>query len=299
MNDSRHSMKLAVAFVALWAAEEAMTARVLGRYGLTQVVWLRFVMHLLLLWALWGRHDVASLWRTKRPWCQLARSSMLVGMPACWMLGTQRGLSPAVLMSVFWLAPLLILGLAQWFLRERVSREVWLAVGVACVGVFALTGPYVLSRPHLLVFPLGMALCFSLYVVMTRSLRSEPTRTNLFYAGLGVCLLLTPLIPLKWVTPTLPDLLVHLGVALLGLGALFMLERLTAAAPLSNSVPLVYLQIPFAMGIAWSLGQHDPTLHALIGLLVIGAVAFHVWQRETRRIARLVRDTARGARSKA
>jgi drug/metabolite transporter (DMT)-like permease len=294
MNDSRHSMKLTVAFVALWAAEEAMTARLLGRYGLNQVVWLRFVLHLLFLWVLFGRHDVASLWRTKRPWCQLARSSMLVGMPVCWILGMQRGLSPAVLMSVFWLAPLLILCLAQWFLRERASHEVWLAVGMACVGVFASTGPHILPRPHLLAFPFGMALCFSLYVVMTRSLHSEPTHTNLFYAGLGVFLLLTPLIPLNWVTPTLSDLLVHLGVALLGLGALYALERLTAAAPVSNSAPLVYLQIPFAMGIAWSLGQHDPTLRTLIGLLVIGAVVLYVWQRETRHVARLARDTARG-----
>lgn len=294
MNDHRHSMKLLIAFVALWAAEEALTARVVGRYGLPQIVWLRFVLHLLLLWALWGRRDPASLWRTKRPLYQLARSSMLVGMPAFWILGAQRGLAPALLMSVFWLAPLLILGLAHVLLRERVSRKVWLAAALACFGVFALTGPHAVPRPQLLVFPLGMALCFSLYVVMTRSLRSEPTRTNLFYTGLGVCLLLTPWVAQNWITPSAPDLLVHAGVAVLGLGGLFALERLTAAAPVSNFAPLVYLQIPFAMGIAWGLEQYDPTLRTLVGMLAIGAAAAYAWKRLPKRRALLAADTATG-----
>ncbi len=280
MNGSRHSMKLTIAFAALWAAEEALTGLVLARYSLSQVVWLRFVFHLVLVWALWGRRDVGLLWRTKRPLVQFARASMLVGMPACWILGVQRGLAPSMLMSVFWLAPLLILGLAHLFLRERVSPTVWLVAALACGAVFALTGPHAMPRPLLLVFPLGMALCFSLYVVMARSLRTEPVAANLFYAGLGVCLLLAPLIPSNWITPTGPDLLIHAAVALLGLGSLFALERLTAAAPVSDSAPLMYLQIPFALGIGWSLGQHMPLLRTLVGMAAIGAAAFYVWQRE-------------------
>jgi len=294
MKDSRHSMKLMVAFVALWAAEEALTGILLSRYSLTQIVWLRFLLHLLMLWALFGRDQVSSLWRTKRPVFQLVRASMMVGMPACWVLGVQRGLAPSTLMSVFWLAPLLILALARLFLRESVSPKVWLAAAVACVGVFALTGPHAMPRPILLVFPLGMAMCFSLYMVMTRSLRDEPTRTNLFYTGLGVCLLLAPRVPSGWVTPTAPDLLILAGIALLGLGGLFALERLTAAAPVSHSAPLAYLQIPFALGIAWSLEQYNPGLRTLIGLLLTLAVAFYVWQREPRRVARMAAaDTGR------
>ena len=37
-------------------------------------------------------------------------------MPACWVMGVHRGLSPATLMSVFWLSPLMILALA-WSLE--------------------------------------------------------------------------------------------------------------------------------------------------------------------------------------
>ena len=58
-----------------------------------------------------------------------------------------------------------------------------------------------------------------------------------------------------------------------------------------GAAPLVYLQIPFAMGLGWSLGQHTPTLRALVGMAAIGIVAFYVWQREPRRVGRLVHNT--------
>jgi len=283
MTGGRHDMKLMVAFVAFWAAEEVLTLQLLGRYGLVQIVWLRFLLHLLVLWgasALWAPRNDASLWRTQRPGFQLIRASMLTGMPAFWVMGVRSEVSPAMSMSVFWVAPLLILMFAQVLLGERAPRRVWLATALSSAGVFALTGPHEAPRPQLLWFPLGVAVCFSLYVVMTRSLRGASTRVNLFYSGLGVCLMLAPLIPSRWVTPGVPDLIVHVAVTLLGLGSLLALERLTAAAPVSYSAPLIFLQVPFAGGFAWCLEQYDPTLRTLIGLLAIGTAVFYVWQQQ-------------------
>lgn len=296
MNQDRHGMALTTAFVALWAAEEALTGLLMGRYGLDQIVWMRFAWHLLLLGLLFGWREPQLLWRTRRPLFQLARAAMMVGMPACWVMGLHRGLTPAMLMSVFWVAPLMILGLARLCFGERASAAVWLAALLACGGVLALTGPHAMPRPLLLVFPLGMALCFSAYVVMTRALRRERIRTNLFYTGLGVCLALAPLQPGGWVTPTPLDLGIACAVALLGLGGLWALERLTAAAPVSRTAPLVYLQIPFALGFAWALELHDPSLRTLAMVLLTLAVALYVWKRHRpfHRDPRLAVDTGFG-----
>lgn len=297
MTHDRHGMVLTTAFVALWAAEEALTSLLMGRYGLDQIVWMRFAWHLLLLWVVFGRREPQLLWRTQRPFFQLARAAMMVGMPACWVMGLHRGLSPNMLMSVFWVAPLMILALARLFLGERASPTVWLAALLACAGVFALTGPHALPSPLLLVFPLGMALCFSAYVVMTRALRREHTRTKLFYTGLGVCLALAPLQPGGWVTPTPVDLGIAGGIALLGLGGLYALERLTAAAPVSRTAPLVYLQIPFALGFAWLLELHHPSLRTLAIVALTGAVVLYVWKRQRpfRRDSTLAADTGFGS----
>ena len=99
-----------------------------------------------------------------------------------------------------------------------------------------------------------MAVTFSLYVVMTRSLRSETTRANLFYTALGVFLMLSPAMPSLWIMPTLPHFAAIVGVGLLGLATLYALDRLAAAAPVSVSAPFAYLQIAVTAGLAVAAG---------------------------------------------
>ena len=127
-----------------------------------------------------------------------------------------------------------------------------------------------------------MALSFSLYVVMTRSLRSEGTRTNLFYTALGVFVLLSPLMPGVWIAPPLHDLAVMTGVGLLGWLGLWALDRLAAAAPVSVAAPLACLQLPFALALAgaWH-GVRVPSA-ALAGLVLIAGVACFLLARPPR-----------------
>ena len=276
------SMLLALALALMWAAEEALLARVLARQSVAQAVWLRFMFHVIALFVLWGWRDPASLWRTRRPVSQLARSLCLVAMPVCWLLGLRAGGDTATMLSVFWIAPLLVLLFARWWLGERASLGLWLAAALGSVGACVLLAPATLPSPRLLVHPLGMAAAFSAYVVMTASLRSESTRANLFYAGFGACLALAPLMPWVWVAPALTDLLILAAVALLGLGGLLALQRLVVRGPLLPSLPLLYLQLPFAVGMAWSAGA-VPLWHTWLGSTLICTAAAAAWALEVRR----------------
>ncbi len=269
MRVDRTALGYALAFGALWAAEEALTGLLLGRYGLAQVVWMRFALHLLIVAALWGRFGFAGLLRTRRKGLHIVRSLALVAMPACWMLGARRGLSPATLMSVFWLAPLVILAMARLILGERVSARAWLGTALASIGVFVMTGPHQVPGAALLVFPAGMALAFGVFLVLTRVLRDEPEPLALFYLGLGVCAALAPLAAMSWVMPRRVDLALWFAIALMGIGALLAMGRLVARSRLSRTAPMAYLQIPFAMGIGWSLGQHQAGWHSAAGMAVL------------------------------
>jgi len=280
------SMLLVLALALMWAAEEALLARVLGRQPVAQAVWLRFMFHVIALFALWGWRDPASLWRTRRPVSQLARSLCLVAMPVFWLLGLQAGGDVPTMLSVFWLAPMLILLFARWWLGERASPGLWLATAIGSIGACVLLAPATFPSLRLLVHPLGMAAAFSAYVVMTASLRGESTRANLFYAGFGACLALAPLMPWVWVTPALTDLLILAAVALLGLGGLLALQRLVACGPLLPSLPLLYLQLPFAVGMAWSAGS-APLWHTWLGSTLICTAAAAAWALEVRRENRL------------
>lgn len=278
------AMLLMAAFAALWAAIEALGALVLHRYSPYQVVWVRYAVHLAVMLAVWGWRQPRSLVGTQRPAFQLARSLLMLGMPASWIIGMQSGMAPSTLMCVFWLNPLLILLLAWIFLHERIAPRLWIATAGAACGAVILHPPERLEAVPLLVLPLAMALCFSLYVVMTRSLRTESTRTNLFYTALGVFLALTPAMPGLWVTPEPFDALVMCAIGVLGLAALYLIDRMAAAAPVSVSAPFAYLQIVAAAAITLMAGMelHFSVRRIVVGVLLIVGAALYLWLRESR-----------------
>ena len=285
MSSNRQAILLMLVFVALWAAIEILAWRVLQRYSPYQVVWTRYAVHLLLMLLLFGWRDPAALVRTRRPVFHLLRSLMMLVMPASWVMGMQAGLPGDAVMSIFWSSPLLILALGALFLRERLPTAIWLATLLAGVGALLVHPLHTLSPPGLLVYPLAMAASFSAYVVMTRALRGEATRANLFYTALGVFLALSPFMPRVWLWPAPADFAVMVAVGVLGCLTLWALDRATAAAPVGLSAPVLTMQIALTAGLLIALGVWKATalpLPVALGLcLIVGAAAF-VWLRESR-----------------
>jgi len=113
--------------------------------------------------------------------------------------------------------------------------------------------------------------------VMTRVLRAEPGHVNLFYTALGVFLALSPFVPAVWITPTGQDLLVLTAIGLLGYLALFALDRMAAAAPVSVSAPMAYLQVAFGLGATFLVGHSPLGRRADVGLLLILGAATAAW----------------------
>ena len=280
MSAGRISLLWMAAFVALWTVVELLASGVLSVYSPYQVVWTRYAVHLGLMLAVWGWREPATLWRTRRPLYQVARSLLMLGMPASWVVAMQHGVDPEALMAVFWLSPLLILALAHVLLGERAPWPIWVAGALVCLAADLLFLRRSMPALSTLMLPLGMALSFSLYVVMTRSLRSEPMRANLFYTALGVMLALAPAIPGLWITPVPHDLAVMVGVGVLGFGALYALDRMAAAAPVSLAAPAACLQLVFTVGAAGAAGHTHGGWRTATGVLIIVGVALYLWLRE-------------------
>ncbi|HEX4447053.1 MAG TPA: hypothetical protein VH044_09960, partial [Polyangiaceae bacterium] len=243
------------------------------------LVFMRYVVHVAFMFVVWGRRDPASLWRTRRPVYQLARSSLMLVMPASFLFGIQRGVDERTIMAIFWLSPLLILALAGALLRERASLPVWTAALLASAGARLALGSGPMPPLPLLVLPVAMAASFGVYVVMTRSLRTETTRANLFYTAFGVVVLLAPFVPRIWITPTVTELLLMIVVGVLGFAGLYALDRATEAAPVAASAPLLYVQVPL-MALAMRLtGQGSIGKRVFVGTIVIGLAGAYLWNR--------------------
>jgi len=280
MSPSRYSMLMMVAFGALWAVLEAVATHLNRSYSPFQVVWTRYAVHLAFMLAVWGWREPFSLVRTRRPVLQLARSMLMLVMPAAFVFGLIRGLSPNTIMAVFWVMPLLVLVLSAAFLAESASWAVWLAAGGATLGALLLLSPQPPARSWLWpAWPLVMSASFSLYVVMTRVLRSETTRANLFYTAFGVFVALTPLIPSVWVTPSRHDFAIMAAIGVIGWVSLYCLDRLAAAAPVTESAPLAPTQALIAMGLGAVAGHFHPSPESWMGLTLLSTVALVTWCR--------------------
>ena len=276
-------------FVALWAAVEDLGGRMHRVYSPYQVVWTRYVVHLALMIGFFAGRNVSRLWHTKRLAYQFARSLLMVAMPASLIVAYQRSVSPAMVLSIFWLSPLLILTFAALLLGERPRLALWAGTTVACAGAFVLVWRGGAPPWPVLAYPLAMALSFSLYIPMTRSLRSETTTANLFYTAFGVAVVLSPFMPGLWVMPTPHDLVVMVAIGGLGLIALWALDRMAAAASVSLSAPFATAQVAFTVAINWLLHRQPPGVRAVAGLVLI-TIAL-VWL-STLEPAALVQDPA-------
>jgi drug/metabolite transporter (DMT)-like permease len=279
VNGNRRAIRFVLAFVLLWAGLEATAGLLTLHYSSYQVVWARYAVHLTLMLAIWGWRDPASLWRTERPIFQFCRSILMVGMPAAWIIGTKLGVSTPAMLSVFWLSPVILLLMAWGVLGEFAPTVVWITTALAFAGTSLLLWPNFKMPPYLLLFPFVMGLCFSAYVAMTRSLRTENRPANLFYTAAGVFVVLTPLMPHVWITPSMPDMLVFIGIGTIGFLALLAIDVGVAVAPVSISAPITYLQLIFTTIIAAQLTDKRPTHAATIGMLLIGASVLYVWAR--------------------
>lgn len=280
LSPGRESLLWKAVCVTLWAAEEIVAGLLIERYSVFQVIWVRFASQGLLMLALWGFARPARLWRTSRPGLQIARAMLMVAMPACWMLALSQGMEPQTLMAVFWTAPVLMLIAAQVWLCERAPPLLWLTAALATLGANLFYVHSEVPTPLAALLALGMACALALFVVATRALRTESLHANLFLTAAGVVLILLPALPGRWVGPGLVDLGLMFAVGLLGFGALYALERMAAAAPVSLTAPATGLQLLPMMGFATLAGQYAWGWRSSVGAALVIGVALILWWRE-------------------
>jgi drug/metabolite transporter (DMT)-like permease len=285
MTGASRAMLLMVAFGGAWAAVELVGASLHRAYSLYQIVWCRYGIHLAFMLVLFGPRDPQGLVRTRRPVFQVARSLLMVIMPASWIMAAQRGVDAGAMTAVLASIPLLVMILGGVFLRERPGYWTWIAALMASMGCVACALPLRGTPIRHLVLPLVTAGSFSLYVVMSRSLRSETTRANLFYTALGVFVALSAFIGRVWIRPDAHDLVCLAAIALIGYVGLYALDRSTADAPVALSAPFAAFQIPISLAFTVMLGHGRLLPETWAGIALVGAAALLAYWYTTNRAA--------------
>lgn len=260
-------MLFMVMFGVLWALIEFLGQAMPGGISAYQVVWSRYLLHLLLtlglLFLVEGRPAIQS----KHLGIQLARSGMMLIMPVAFICAAALAPQSSVL-SVLWVAPLLVMILDRVFRKTRVAISAWLATTLCLGGTLILLQPDLKMVNTSTAWSLAAALSLALYLVLTTRIRDDSVWVSLFYTGLVPFAVLSFVMPAVWtaVTPRAALLLIAIG----GIGwiALLMLDKSIRHLEPAHGAIFMFVQL-LATHVIF---RASVNIYAIlgIGLIVVG-----------------------------
>ena len=236
-----------------------------------QVVWLRFLFHVLLASALLAPRYGLELVRVRNWKLQALRGAMLGTMTALnfWALQyLQLAETGAIQFSV----PLMIALLSAWWLGERLDARRWLAIVAGFVGVLLVIRPGSQAFHPAILLSVGNAILYAAFNMLTwRMVATESAASLQLMSALCATLLLAPWALAGW---QWPDGWFTWGViAICGLcGGLghFMVAQAHRYASAATLGPFLYQQIIYMTLWGWLIFGQVP------GLLVVGGAAIVV-----------------------
>ncbi|MDN7143569.1 DMT family transporter [Pseudomonas sp. JQ170] len=260
---------LVVLATFLFASHDALSKYLAGFYPILWVVWARYLVHTLLMMAIFLPQSGLRVLRTRRPGLQALRALCLLGTSLLFTTALQF-IPLAEATAVNFLAPLLVTALSLPLLGEKVTRGQWVAVLVSFVGVTVIIHPGGELFTPAVLLPFGSALCFCFYQLLTRKLSGidSPTTSN-FFTGVLNTLIMSAIVPMFWQTPTLVHGLMAVALGTCGMTAHLFLTQAFRHAPPAMLAPFSYCQIVFAGVLGLVLFGHSPDMAGLVGIALI------------------------------
>src|SRR5690606_2765934 len=251
--------------------------------------WVRYVVHLVLVLGLVLPKRGLSVLRSHRPREQLVRGGAMLCATAMFFT-TLSYMPQAEATAINFLAPLLVLALAPWVLKEPPRMSRWVAAAVAFCGVLIIIRPGSGLHPVGVIFGLLTACCFTAQFIATRRIAGDDPYTSLIWSGaIGtICLTLALPLILPSALPVLRELSMGNWILLISTGfsgALGHLLQIGAYrnAAASTLAPFIYLQIVSATATGWLAWRHFPDTLTWLGISIICTSGIVIGLMEWRR----------------
>jgi drug/metabolite transporter (DMT)-like permease len=248
-----------------------------------QIVWARYVAAALIALAASRPLSRPSALRSKRPWLQTLRSTLLLGSTTANFLAL-RHLQLSETATISFLTPIFVALLAGPILGERVGAERIVAIAIGFLGVAIATRPGTAAFQPIVLVAVAGVLCNSGYVLATRRLAAEDTpQTTFAWTQVAGIVFLTPLLPWVWHQPGTPEVwlvMAGMGVfAAAGHGLLIVAHRFASAPTLT---PFSYTQLIWMIVSGVIVFGDWPAAATLVGASLVIACGAYLALRERR-----------------
>ena len=206
--------------------------------------------------------------------------------------------------AIVFVMPFIMLLLGRFALDEEVGPHRLAACAVGFSGTLLVIQPNFLAVGWIALLPVGVAVIFALFMLITRKIAKEAAPIALqAISGVIAVALLSPLLcfglvsgfaPLTLVQPSPVEWQLLALIGLLGTGAHLLMTWSLRYAPSATLAPMQYLEIPVATLVGFWLFSELPDTLAAYGITLTVAAGGYIVLREqaiARRLARNARPT--------
>jgi len=291
MNPSLHpgnvppsAILLIVSAVGCFSLLDSIVKFLAALYSVPLLVWARYMLQAAAIVAWLGPTMRSGLVRTRQPWLQVARGTILL-CSSLLFFNALKYLPLAEATAINYTTPTLVILLSVVVLKERMTLPRWAFVVAGMAGMLLVVRPGAAILHGGALLALGAAGFYATFQIMTRKLSAEDPRVTLFYSALCGTVLLTFVLPFVDLPRAMPwTHVVLVGVmGMLGTAGHFLFILAFQHAPASGLTPFTYVQIVWATLLGFVLFGHFPDVPALAGMAIIAGSGLLLAWHERRR----------------
>lgn len=251
-------------------------------YPTSQIIFFRSLPALLPLLLYLPHQGGWNALKTRRPDLQVLRAGLgIASMFAGFYALSQ--LDFASYVTITFSAPLFGTLLAIPFLGEKVGIRRLTAVLIGFSGVLLAAAPDGSGISPYALLALGAALAYGSIMVVMRKLGGiDRSAATVFYFTFAGVLVGGGLMAFEWVTPSLVDLVLLIGIGLVGGVAQIFMTEAFRQAPTAVIAPFDYTAMVWAIGFGFLVFGSIPSTQVLSGAGIICCAGLFILYRETK-----------------
>jgi len=269
------------AAVSLFPFLNASVKLLSADYPTAQIVWIRYLGHLVFMLIVFMPKHGTGLFRTTQPGSQWMRSVLLLTSTVLYF-SALNFVPLTTAAAISFSNPFMITALSVPLLAERVGFRRWTAVVIGFLGALIIIRPGLEGFHWAAILVVGSSFSYALYGVLTRRIagHDSPATTITYTAIIGA--LLSSLVgPFYWVTPiSLFDWCVFAGLGFFGGLGHFLVVKAFQWGQASVVAPFGYLQLVGATVFGYFLFGDFPDSWTWFGAAIIIACGSYIAYRE-------------------
>jgi drug/metabolite transporter (DMT)-like permease len=286
-----------VAGVTIFSIQDVIIKWLSGDYPVLEIVFVRSLVALLLLFPMAGLRGGERL-RVAKPFQQAFRGLLMFLSYTTYYLALA-ALPLAETVSIFYSAPLFMTALSGFLLGEHAGVRRWSAIAVGFVGVLVIMQPQGdLSLAAMLA--LAAAVTYALSAIMSRRIGETDSAESM---AISACLLYAVLagsaglafgdgvlggtgrpeldfLLRAWSWPGMGDLLLFCVCGLVAAIGFTCLAQAYRVAPATAVAPFEYASLPWAVLWGWAIWSEIPSATLLAGIALVVGSGIYVFRRE-------------------